>query len=405
VVPAPTAEDDQPVSELVTLERVEWEDSGHAKLVLRKPLKNVYDRATVSISANVAGATHGETVKEVLGGGDAGQANQRFTLRQPPLTHVSASTPSGMESTLKLRVNDLEWHEAPALYGQGPRDRVYITQTQDDGKTAIQFGDGLTGARLPTGQENIQVAYRKGIGLEGNVKAGQLSLLMTRPLGVRSVTNPLDATGADDRESLADARRNAPLTVLTMDRTVTLQDYEDFARAFAGIAKALVTWTWEGRMRRVFITVAGPDGTEVTSDSDTYKNLLDGMHNAGDPYVSFLVKSYRKALFRCPGKVKVHEDYRREKVLAEVEEALRAQFSFDARAFGQPVMLSEVIAVIQAVPGVLAVDVDKLYRADETPTRNDRLLAALPVVGPDGDLAAAELLTLDPTPFELGVMS
>jgi predicted phage baseplate assembly protein len=401
---APAEPDDPFLAEVVELEEATV-NGNHTKLVLDGALENVYDRATVTIHANVARATHGETVHEVLGSGDGSRASQRFTLRQPPLTHVSASTPSGTESTLRLRVNDLEWHEAPALYGRGPRDRVYITQTQDDGKTTIQFGDGRTGARLPTGQENVRITYRKGIGLEGNVKAGQLSLLMTRPLGVRSVTNPLGASGADDRESLADARQNAPLTVLTLDRTVSLQDYEDFARAFAGIAKALATWTWDGQTRRVFITVAGPDSAEIKLDSDTYKNLLDAMHNAGDPYVSFRVKSYRKALFRFAGKVKVHEDYRQEKVLAEVEQALRTEFCFDSRAFGQPVMLSEVIAVIQAVPGVLAVDVDKLYRTNEAALLNHRLLADLPAMGADDVVASAELLTLDPGPLELGVMS
>ena len=46
-----------------------------------------------------------------------------------------------------------------------------------------------------------------------------------------------------------DARQNAPFTVLTLERVVSLQDYEDFARAYPGIAKALATWTWDGRKR------------------------------------------------------------------------------------------------------------------------------------------------------------
>ena len=53
------------------------------------------------------------------------------------------------------------------------------------------------------------------------------------------------------------ARRNAPLTVLTLDRIVSLRDYEDFARAFGGIAKALATWTWDGQRQGIFVTVAG----------------------------------------------------------------------------------------------------------------------------------------------------
>jgi len=219
------------------------------------------------------------------------------------------------------------------------------------------------------------------------------------------VTNPEEATGAADPESLADARTNAPLTVLTLDRTVSLQDYEDFSRAFAGVAKALATWTWDGQTKRVFITVAGPKGAEIKADSDTYANLLAALRLAGDPFVSLRVKSYRPAYFRVAGKVKVNPDYETDAVLAAVKNALRNQFSFDVRAFGQPVFLSEAIAGVQAVAGVTAVDVSKLYRVGASATLETRLLAALPETLADGSLVAAELLTLDPAPLDnLGVM-
>jgi hypothetical protein len=52
------------------------------------------------------------------------------------------------------------------------------------------FWNGKSGARLLTGQENASV-YRNGIGQPGDVKAGQITLLVTRPLGVKAVTNPL----------------------------------------------------------------------------------------------------------------------------------------------------------------------------------------------------------------------
>jgi hypothetical protein len=86
-----------------------------------------------------------------------------------------------------------------------------------------------------------------------------------------------------------------------------------------------------------------------------------------------------------------------------VEAALRERFSFAARAFAQPVMLSEVIAVIQGVAGVIAVDVDKLYRG-VTEALQPRLPADQPHIDANGVLQAAELLTLDPGPLSLEVM-
>ena len=164
--------------EQVSIGRVEHDMNidGGTRITLSTKLRNDYVRNTVTINANVALATHGETVREPLGSGDAGQPYQRFTLRQPLLTYVSSPGPSGAESTLQLRVNDLLWHEVPTLYGSGPQDRVFVARTSDDGTTTVQFGDGITGARVPSGQLNVQATYRKGIGLVGNVRAGQTLL-------------------------------------------------------------------------------------------------------------------------------------------------------------------------------------------------------------------------------------
>jgi hypothetical protein len=377
-----------------------------ATVTLTLPLTKSYARASFSFNANAAAATHGETVQELLGGGDASAKFQNFKLRQPPLTYISAANASGAASTLEVRVNDLLWHEMPTLYGEEAKEHVYIARRDDDGNTVVQFGDGVTGARLPSGQNNIRAKYRKGIGLEGLVKAGQLSMLLSRPLGVKGVANPLDASGAQDPEPLDDARANAPLKVLTLERVVSLVDYENFARAFGGIAKALATWTWDGRSRGVMVTVAGPNGAAVEPGSATFDNLLAAMRAAGDPFVELRVKTFRPAYFRFAGNVKADGDFESEKVLAAVEQALRDKFSFAARGFGQPVMLSEVISVIQAVPGVIAVDVDKLYRSGANASLQQRLLAELPVLSANGQLPAAELLTLDAAPLDqLGVMA
>ena len=377
-------------------------EGNRSTLKLYGNLTQRYVRSTVRINANVAEATHGETVQELLGGGDASAEFQTFKLRQTPLTYVSAANANGAASTLEVRVNDLLWHETPTLYGQESKDHVYIARRDDDSATTLQFGDGVTGARLPSGQNNVRAKYRKGIGVEGLVKTGQLSMLLTRPLGVKSVTNPQAATGAQDPEQLDDARANAPLRVLTLDRVVSLTDYETFARSFAGIAKALATWTWDGRSRGVMVTVAGPKGAAVEVGSATYDNLLGAIRAAGDPFVELRVKTFRPAAFRFACNIKVEADFESDKVLAAVEQALRDNFAFSARSFGQPVILSEVISVIQAVPGVVAVDIDRLYRSGSTPSLQQRLLADLPIMS-NGQLLPAELLTLD-TATQLGVM-
>lgn len=378
---------------------------GKSVLILENSLTYAYVRKNVTLNANVALATHGETVSEVLGNGDARTTFQKFKLKQPPLTFVSAATPSGTASTLEIRVNGILWTEVTTLYAHNPNERIYITRQNDQSETTVIFGDGKTGARLPTGQANILATYRKGIGTGGLLRVHQLSQLLSSPQGVKSVTNPLAATGAEDRENLSDARNNATLTIFTLGRIVSLQDYEDFCRAFAGISKALAYWAWCGQKRCVHLTVAGTGGAKVDGSSELYKNLLDAIDGAGIPGVAVTVETYQPVFFRITARIKVHDDYDPDLVLGMVEDELIDQFSFEQRAFGQGVSFSEVNSSIQNVEGVVAVDIDEFYRADSTTgLEKNRLVAAAPQPG-SLQLVAAELLTLDPGSVELNIMT
>ncbi len=386
-------------SETVSVAQSEAVDA-ITRVTLAKAMLNSYQRQTLMIFANVAAATHGETVYEVLGNGDARGKFQRFTLQQPPLTYVPAGNSSGAESSLKVYVDDILWQEVPHLYQRQPTARIYTTRMDKSGSLVVQFGDGSSGARLPTGQNNVRAEYRKGIGLGGLVRKAQLSQLMSRPLGLKEVINPGVAQGAADPDALEHTRSNAPLTALTLDRVVSVQDYADYARNFAGIAKAHAVWFWNGRNRKVLLTVAGEKGAHLEEDGATLATLIDSLEAAGDPYVEFDVRNYQPLCFRMSGSVKVVQGYIPEKVLGETEAALRRRFSFEQRHFGQSVPMSEVIEVVQAHAGVVAVDIDTLYSCDcdaaPCPSSwNARLDAQVPRLGGDGSVEAAQILILD----------
>lgn len=352
-------------AELVMLSGVEQSydpalagDRTHTTLFFATPLAYCYKRDTVRIYGNVIRATHGETRTEVLGSGDASKPMQSFTLKQSPLTYVSAPTASGVESTLKARVNDVLWHETDTLAGVAPTDRVYVTKADEAGATTVVFGNGKQGARLPTGNENVRATYRYGIGKPGNLKAAQINQPTTKPLGVKGVINPLAATGGADRESRDEARRNAPLAVMALDRLVSTRDYEDFARTFAGVSKASASRLSDGRRRVVHVTIAGADDAPISKTSDLYKNLREALHKFGDPFQPVELETrYLKTLFMSAN-VKIHPDYLWESVEAKIRAALLERFSFYKRDLGQDALMSEAVATAQSVEGVVYVDFD-----------------------------------------------
>lgn len=334
-------------------------DPKTSTLTLQNPLKRTYDDPTqLTIRANIALATHGETVEEVLGSGDGGQANQRFKLKKPPLTYISAATASGHQSTLKIYVNQVLWQEVRSLHEQNARSQCYIVQTNEQGETTIIFGNGVHGARLPSGQENVRAVYRSGIGSNGLVKAGSLILLQNAPLGIREVTNPLPTSGAADRESSSHSREIAPRTVLTLDRIVSLRDYENFSRSFAGVGKAQAVLLWTGDTRQVHITLADAAGSY---DCQALCEVLrQAIATLGNPLQSVQVAPYVAKTFNLDASIRIDSRYLFPDVKLQVEQALRDAFAFQKRAFGQGISASEVVAVIQDVVGVIAVDLNCL---------------------------------------------
>jgi predicted phage baseplate assembly protein len=293
-------------------------------------------------------------------------------------------------------VDQVIWHEAAGLGELGPRDRGYLAPTADDGTTTVQFGDGRLGARLPTGVENVRATYRVGIGAGGNLGAGQLTLLMTRPLGARGVTNPLPTTGGADPESRDSARENAPRAVLTFDRVVSLDDVANVARSFAGIGKSEARWVWEGRRRIVLVTVAGVGGMPV-ADVPTLRDLAAAIRDAGDPHQPIRFLSFAARTFDVDLGVFLAPDHHWDVVAAAVRATLLDAFSFDRRALAQPVAVSEVGPVVQAVEGVLAVDLDAdgIQITGESPPAAPILSARPGRATPTGPMPA-ELLTVNP---------
>ncbi len=373
-------------------------DTLHTNLVLANDLAYSYDASTVTIFGNVVKATHGQTQGEVLGDGDASEPFQNFQLHQSPLTYLPAPTPSGAESTLAVTVNEIEWTEADNLFSAGPSDRVYVTETDDSAITTVTTGDGQHGLRVPSGTANVKATYRSGTGKVGNVEALQISQLATQPLGVKSVINPLAAGGGADADTRDQARRNIPIGLIALDRLVSVQDYADFARKFAGIGKASSRRLTDGRKLVVHLTIAGKDDVPIDPTTDLYQALIQALADAGDPHQPVQVALRRLRLLVISAGVKIQPAYAWESVAANLRSTLLALYSFDNRDLGQTAFLSEAVSAMQAVAGVQYVDMRVFDSVAESVTATDLAnLASTFSTNEPKSFVQAELAYVDPT--------
>jgi uncharacterized phage protein gp47/JayE len=360
---------------------------------------------------NVARASQGQTVmNEIVGSGDASAKFQSFTLQRQPLTYVPSSAPGGVSSTLRLFVNQLQWTEVPELFSQPPTAQVFSTRTTDDGKTLIQVGGSTFGAALPTGNANVTATYRVGGGVAGRVDAGALTTLLDRLQGLTSVTNPLPAEGGADPETRETIRRNAPRTVRTFDRAVSLQDFQDLVTESGEVAKARATWVWDGFAPAVHLTVAGADGGTFSDLTSLAATLAE----ARDPNHRLLIDNCTKVPIRLEAKVWVDPARSQTEVVAAATDAMLKALAFDELELGEALHLSLIYSVLQNVPGVIAADVTRfgfkntsisflqsrgatfLPNGSVAPVQDFlRIFAARPNPGHPGQVVPAELASIE----------
>jgi predicted phage baseplate assembly protein len=352
-------------------------DTYHTFLKLAAPLAFTYKRAGCVVYGNVVEASHGEDVGEVLGSGDAAKTGQKFACKRGPLTFATAATTTGVEGSETVRVNGTRYRRVDSLLDSGPADRDYQLETDRDGVGSILFGDGVNGARLPSGTQNVRADYRVGIGPAGNVAAEQISLLTTRPLGVSGVTNPLRASGGAGPDGPERIRRNAPLAARALSplsRLVGVEDYAEFALRFAGIGHAAAARLSFRGVSLIHVTVAGVDDIPLEPGDDLLTNLRNAYETYGDPSYPVEIGVREMKALMMQAKVTIDPDAEWDLVEGQIRARLLDYFSFDRRELGQPAYLSEAVAAMQKIPGVAWVDVERFGSVSEAATRDEKAL-------------------------------
>jgi len=168
--------------------------------------------------------------------------------------------------------------------------------------------------------------------------------------------------------------------VMALDRLVSLQDYSDFARTFAGIAKPIGRRLSDRHREFIHLTIAGAGDIPIDPTSDLYQNFLDALRNLGDESVPVRVDSRQLVVLVLSAGVALLPDYQWEPVATEIRATLLRSFGFDKRALAQPALLCEIIGTIQNVEGVAYVDVDAFGGIPESTDLDELAKSARDVV-------------------------
>jgi hypothetical protein len=295
--------------------------------------------------------TRGKTVAgEILGSGDATRADQSFTLAQSPVTYLE--TGATWSSTIALTVDGEPWTEVPSFYGQRADAQVFVTSEDVGGQTHVDFGDGVNGARLPTGVNNVVATYRIGAGA-ASPPAGKLTVIAQSFPGLRSILNPVAVGGGADADPADQIRRYAPRSVLTFGRAVSVFDYEALAAQAPGVSRAQAVWAWNDARQRTLVTVyVGDDLAAVTSAAAV-------LAAAGDPNRPVQVVQATAVTVTLSLTLIITPGWDADTIKAAVKAALAdpdiGLFSANNLPVGQQVFDSQIEQAVLSVSGTVAV--------------------------------------------------
>lgn len=324
-------------------------------------------------------ATQGEVLgriaasRELLGVSD-GTADQTFTLFRSPV--VQGSVDIYVDEDGDPATDDVKWSFIDHLIDAGPSDAAFTTETDENDVVRIIFGDDANGRVPPLGAD-ISASYRVGGGEDGNVGPNSLTEIVSplpSYLTSMTVSNPAAASGGSDAESTEEIRRNAPQSLRSIDRAVTLDDYASLAfQGAADVKKANADATVYTNVTVYIATAAGSMPPTATKNTvAAYLNdrkMVNATVTVANP--SFIGVNI------TADPVQVLSNYDRGRVERDIEFAIRNVVAFENVDFAQRISVSEIFAAIQAVRGVQYATLPLMARADGVQSgANDLTFAA-----------------------------
>lgn len=272
--------------------------------------------------------------------------------------------------------------EENVYFASGSTDKVFQVNSNDDGQAVLVFGDDSVGMSPAVG-DSYTVTYRIGGGERGNVANEVINVPVTVKLYSSTVDevqgtleNTSKATGGAEAETIAHARRYAPLTFRRQDRLVTLGDYKSFINSFistygsTGKANAIVRRAYSSANIIDLFVLERASSIQLRKATPEYKRqLLEAIQEkkmlTDEPVVvDGLIRTLDiVTTITCDRKYKLKE----EQLKALIRDRVLTYFNVDNTDFGEAFVPQDLVRTLVEIPEVryATIDnVDKVIKVD-----------------------------------------
>jgi hypothetical protein len=224
---------------------------------------------------------------------------------------------------------------------------VFLAREDEQGKTHVVFN-----GRLPTGVNNIVASYRYGAGAQAPAP-GSLTVVLQPQPGLSAIANPVAPSGGADADPPDKIRKLAPLSVMTFNRAVSLDDYRVIAGSAPGVARAAAAYVFDPASQRPVVTVwVGDDEGAVAAAQSAIAASADPNRLPLVKLATQVTMALSLTYLRDPGYQDGSVQEGLQLALLDPDDGL---FGVNAVGVGEVFYASQIYAACLAVPGVQAI--------------------------------------------------
>lgn len=289
----------------------------------------------------------------------------------------------------EVTVDDVAWTVVDALWGYTDENVCELT-LKGDGTLRLVFGDGVHG-NVPGLDQSIVLTYFTGGGVEGNVEAdafedqtlnGELEISST-PV-TATVISSTAGSGGEAETSVEEGRQNMKLSLSLKKSLTNEEDFEAFAEEYAGVLSCSASSDKVTSIITLVLLSTSYGTVSEAIKTEILEDIGQGTLINMTPQTEDVVLVY----FDLEATVYVQNSYNKDDIQVAVDQALNDFFhpvdtDLLTRSVGDNVNMSDIIALIDNVPGVDHLDVTKFTRK-LTPIKSASWLA-------DSDKAAFDV--------------
>lgn len=267
-----------------------------------------------------------------------------------------------VEGSVTMDINLESWELKPTLAYSKPTDKHFIVEISTEKIPFIKFGDGTFG-EMPTAGFTVITSYYITSGVAGNVDANLINdtdfnfNISNIDADNLTIKNQIAASGGAGFQSLNDLKKAIPLSIRTLERAVSRQDYIDVCNLAPSVAASEVDYKCGDPYISLYIY---PIGGGVAQSS-----LLNNVEAFMETRINFptIIKAFPAGV----SELRIYADVigkpgkKAADIRLEIETALEERYGSDISIINRNIRESDIISIIDNQPSVDYLNFDSYY--------------------------------------------